>query len=352
MNFRPNTCDPPLVTIDDIEAIFLSDGRLDVGGIGGGDLSESTFWLELARVPRSLMAEPDGAGWESGLMRSACGWPKVGTWGSVIAKQERAFPSSNGINQRAFCSSVPYRTRSSMFPMSGAEQLKIWKGKKTQRWFPYHIQNFQFPRSMNQGSFQHTCPLTPLWKSFLSPRMQRPKTLWVQQLRVPNLNHRACWERRRLELVDCGSTEASQAVLTREDAHSLLLSCSGSSPLSAVSSLIRSLSLCQSSWIQCCCREPCQPRKLAELSGGFGFPPRLRKTVKKLPQGHTETCPWPHTNVHTPHWSALLHISSQDQFPGVGKRSKVLRPWLSPVTAKRNQGSTQSGCHAVLAHGK
>lgn len=43
MNFRPNTCDPPLVTVDDIEAIFLSDGRLNVGGIRGGDLSESTF---------------------------------------------------------------------------------------------------------------------------------------------------------------------------------------------------------------------------------------------------------------------------------------------------------------------
>ena len=31
--FKPSTCDPPLVTIYDIGAIFLSDGSLNIGGI-------------------------------------------------------------------------------------------------------------------------------------------------------------------------------------------------------------------------------------------------------------------------------------------------------------------------------
>src|SRR5215831_13858739 len=46
------------------------------------------------------------------------------TLGSVIAKHDRISPASSGFNQRSFCSGVPYRANTSMFPVSGAEQLK------------------------------------------------------------------------------------------------------------------------------------------------------------------------------------------------------------------------------------
>ena len=45
------------------------------------------------------------------------------TSGSVMAKQERILPSSSGVNQRSFCSGLPYRSMVSMLPVSGAEQL-------------------------------------------------------------------------------------------------------------------------------------------------------------------------------------------------------------------------------------
>ena len=45
------------------------------------------------------------------------------TAGSVIENAERVVPSSSGISHRSFCSSVPNSERSSMFPVSGAEQL-------------------------------------------------------------------------------------------------------------------------------------------------------------------------------------------------------------------------------------
>src|SRR5712692_5104767 len=46
------------------------------------------------------------------------------TSGSVIAKPERISPFRSGRNHRSFCSGVPKRSRISMFPVSGAEQLK------------------------------------------------------------------------------------------------------------------------------------------------------------------------------------------------------------------------------------
>ena len=46
------------------------------------------------------------------------------TSGSVMQKAERIRPSSNGFSQRFFCSSDPYCTSTSMFPVSGALQLK------------------------------------------------------------------------------------------------------------------------------------------------------------------------------------------------------------------------------------
>ena len=46
------------------------------------------------------------------------------TFGSVMAKAERILPSSRGSSQRFLCSSLPYRSSTSMLPVSGAEQLK------------------------------------------------------------------------------------------------------------------------------------------------------------------------------------------------------------------------------------
>src|SRR5258708_14243257 len=46
------------------------------------------------------------------------------TAGSVIAKHERISPASSGLSQRSFCSRVPKRARTSILPVSGAEQLK------------------------------------------------------------------------------------------------------------------------------------------------------------------------------------------------------------------------------------
>ena len=45
------------------------------------------------------------------------------TSGSVMANAERISPSSSGRSQRSLCSSVPNSVRTSMFPVSGAEQL-------------------------------------------------------------------------------------------------------------------------------------------------------------------------------------------------------------------------------------
>src|ERR1700685_1100441 len=46
------------------------------------------------------------------------------TSGSVIQKAERISPASIGVSHRAFCSGEPYLTSTSMFPVSGALQLK------------------------------------------------------------------------------------------------------------------------------------------------------------------------------------------------------------------------------------
>ena len=48
---------------------------------------------------------------------------ELATAGSVIANAERISPSSSGRSQRSFCSGVPNRVRTSMFPVSGAAQL-------------------------------------------------------------------------------------------------------------------------------------------------------------------------------------------------------------------------------------
>ena len=46
------------------------------------------------------------------------------TAGSVMANPERISPSSSGLSHCAFCGCVPKRSRISMLPVSGAEQLK------------------------------------------------------------------------------------------------------------------------------------------------------------------------------------------------------------------------------------
>src|ERR671925_2060250 len=45
------------------------------------------------------------------------------TFGSVMRKAERIFPSSSGSHHCLTCSGVPYLRSVSMFPVSGAEQL-------------------------------------------------------------------------------------------------------------------------------------------------------------------------------------------------------------------------------------
>src|SRR5258706_551298 len=46
------------------------------------------------------------------------------TAGSVIRNAERMRPSSSGLSQRCCCSGLPYLASTSMFPLSGALQLK------------------------------------------------------------------------------------------------------------------------------------------------------------------------------------------------------------------------------------
>ena len=46
------------------------------------------------------------------------------TFGSVIPKADLISPASNGSSHSLFCSSVPYLSITSIFPVSGAEQLK------------------------------------------------------------------------------------------------------------------------------------------------------------------------------------------------------------------------------------
>src|SRR6202050_1645606 len=48
---------------------------------------------------------------------------ELATSGSVMAKQLRIRPSSSGSSHVRCCSGVPYRSRTSMLPVSGAEQL-------------------------------------------------------------------------------------------------------------------------------------------------------------------------------------------------------------------------------------
>ena len=48
------------------------------------------------------------------------------TSGSVMQNADRIVPSSNGSSHCFFCSSLPYRSRTSMLPVSGALQLNTY----------------------------------------------------------------------------------------------------------------------------------------------------------------------------------------------------------------------------------
>ena len=47
------------------------------------------------------------------------------TSGSVIKNAERISPAIKGVNHASFCASFPYFANTSIFPVSGAEQLNI-----------------------------------------------------------------------------------------------------------------------------------------------------------------------------------------------------------------------------------
>src|SRR5712692_8941966 len=47
------------------------------------------------------------------------------TLGSVMAKAERILPASSGCSHCVLCSGVPDRSKTSMLPVSGAEQLNV-----------------------------------------------------------------------------------------------------------------------------------------------------------------------------------------------------------------------------------
>ena len=84
------------------------------------------------------------------------------TLGSVIANADLIDPSKRGFNHLSFCSLVPYLSKTSMFPASGAEELKTSevhptpiisaRGANSKFVKPY-------PRSPVKEKFQRPAPL-------------------------------------------------------------------------------------------------------------------------------------------------------------------------------------------------
>jgi len=70
----------------------------------------------IAAVDDVAIAIPAYRGLDIGRVRGA-------TRGSVIRKAERISPASSGFSHLAFCAALPYRCITSIFPVSGAEQL-------------------------------------------------------------------------------------------------------------------------------------------------------------------------------------------------------------------------------------
>src|SRR5262249_41229208 len=85
------------------------------------------------------------------------------TFGSVIANAERILPSSKGWSHVFLSSSVPYRSKTSMLPVSGAEQLKT-SGAICER-----------PISSHSGAYSRLVRPAPRWLSGRK-RFQRPRS--------------------------------------------------------------------------------------------------------------------------------------------------------------------------------
>ena len=82
------------------------------------------------------------------------------TAGSVIPKHDLISPASSGVSHRCFCSSVPYLTRTSMLPVSGAEQLNTWNYCKN---------------SKNFDTCKICCNYPKIWTRWLYRRVMHPK---------------------------------------------------------------------------------------------------------------------------------------------------------------------------------
>ena len=79
-------------------------------------------------VPLTTTSSPSRVAVASMLVAS-----EEATAGSVIAKPERIRPSSRGTSHSCCCSGVPYLSRTSMLPVSGALQLKTYGARNVAR---------------------------------------------------------------------------------------------------------------------------------------------------------------------------------------------------------------------------
>ena len=83
------------------------------------------------------------------------------TFGSVIAKHDLISPSRSGSSHCFFCSAVPNSAKISIFPVSGAEQLKTSDAKPT------------LPNISANGAYSRLAKPNPFWlsgrKKFQSP---------------------------------------------------------------------------------------------------------------------------------------------------------------------------------------
>src|SRR5215469_2883 len=104
------------------------------------------------------------------------------TLGSVIAKADRIFPSSNGSSHCFLCSAVPYRSSTSMLPVSGAAQLKA-SGAIGDR-----------PITSHSGAYSRLLRLAPRLlsgrKRFQSPRS---RALTLSSSMIGGTCHRFDW---------------------------------------------------------------------------------------------------------------------------------------------------------------
>ena len=78
---------------------------------------DATYETDATIINHSLLTQNRGKIWFKFFL----------TPGSVIPKHERISPFRSGFNHFSLCSCVPYRTNTSMFPVSGALQLKTYK---------------------------------------------------------------------------------------------------------------------------------------------------------------------------------------------------------------------------------